>query len=966
MPTYKSLVVNSIEDDLTVVLGPVDDNVSILNLYVTGAGALLTSVVISDFNNSTVEIDAQGSVTGNSQSSLDTISLVGKDDSLLNDGTILGSTGSSGVDYTAVQLATASDDVISNNGYIGGETAISFGNAGFNNGADANQVVNAGTIAGQQFAIDTGGNTNSLVIENSGDITSAGLSTSTLAGSALHFNDGSSVVDSIINTGKISAPDFAIVSEDDALDISNSGSIQGGLDLENNAAAVVDNAGVWQAGDDGLDGLQFDGASDDSLTNSGTITGAVAFTGGGRDDRVTNSGAIEGALDLSSDPVAVVDNASGGKITDGVSVAAGGKVENAGAIDDDVTLTGGDGQFDNTGEVAGAVSLGGGDNTFANAGTVTGALQVGASGTGKDSIANSGALDGGVSISAANPAYGAEQFVNDATGSVAGGVSITGVGATDNFQNFGEISGAVTLENGPFDNGGEIDGQVTVNSDNETIYNFGAIDGDDSPEPALFLHGAFGKDTVINSGEIAGGIGFDTNSDSLFNWSTGIISSKIAGYAVGVAGYGFIMKNVGRLDGSVLVNGGADAVWNWGAVAGSLNLGASDDAITNNGTIEGAVTLRGDYSRADKLHNRGEIEGGVAMAASADEYVVNALSGAVAGGVTFNGTHAMLRNRGAIDGDASTEPATLGVSMQSGDDTLINRGSIDDGVSFLGADLGHDYLLNGPTGILSGGVIFGGNDDTLANRGGIDGQYSTSEPGSTMLSGADTVFNRGEIDGGFGFIGATAKGGDAFYNSVGGAVDDGLSFAGAGDVLINRGVIDSAPLDQQGVSILSGGDYLQNDDLISGEVTFTAGASSGGDQLYNGAGATITGGVVMSGNNSTFDNLGDIAGDASLSGNADSVYLAGTLAAVSLQGNGDVVSLSNLFGEQTIYGFNSTDTLILSSNDFADVAAVQAAMSQATGAINGADTIIRLDANDSITFVGVTEATVNAAKFEFL
>jgi hypothetical protein len=49
------------------------------------------------------------------------------------------------------------------------------------------------------------------------------------------------------------------------------------------------------------------------------------------------------------------------------------------------------------------------------------------------------------------------------------------------------------------------------------------------------------------------------------------------------------------------------------------------------------------------------------------------------------------------------------------------------------------------------------------------------------------------------------------------------------------------------------------------------------------------------------------------------------------------------------------------ANDFGIFTAVQSAMSQV-----GADTVIRLDATDSITLVGVTKSSLVSADFKFV
>ncbi len=1043
-----------------------DDNLTISagdDLVITATGALLYSSVTMNGVNQNIDIASQGQILSNKNAAVTFNGAM--TDVLTNYGSIVGGEGTQGV-FVDDSVGTT----IVNGGTIDDSIDYYEGVAG--NYDD--MIQNTGMISGEDNAIIRTSQVNPLIVENSGNIVTTSLYFFGYI-SAIYLDDAEGVVDIIDNAGTISSSDDAIMSLDDSLRIKNTGTIEGGLLLSNGASADVDNSGDWQADNERVSGLNFNGASRDSLTNSGTIDaavsmtagddtisnsgtldGAVTFVGSGQNDQLTNAGKIQGAIGIGY--AATITNALNGVITGAVSFGGDGTLDNDGAIDGNVTLNTGGGQLDNTGDIAGAVALNNGQTKFDNTGDVSGGLTVGSNGLGGDTITNAGTLDGGVVIDDSSPSYSAEAIVNQAIGSIGGGVSVSGLGATDTFENLGEISGAVSLATGPFTNDGKIDGPVSLKSGGDEIDNSGAIYSDAAAATTLYVSSGGGHDTIVNFGAVTGEIAIAANADALYNWSSGTIASNGSTFAVFDTGNALTMKNAGEIDGGVYVSGGSSSIWNWGAVNGDFNIGAYKDAFVNNGKVAGAVVVRNAQSVADKLHNRGEIEGGVSLSASVGEILVNALSGAVVGGVAFAGTQATLHNRGSVDGDAAN--GTLGVSMASGDDVLINRGSIDDAVAFLGANpLGHDFLLNGPTGDLNGGAWFAGADDTLVNRGVLDAQYSVSGPGSRMASGHDVVFNRGSIDGGLSFNGASATGHDVLYNNIGGYIDDGLSFAGDDDVLVNKGTLDNdgAP-SESGVLMLSGHDYVVNDGAISGGVSFAGASPAGHDSLSNTAAATISGGVSFGGaydtlvNEGTIDggltlqsgedrvtNIGQIFGDVDfngglfspstqeyfnnsgmvqgnvnlaglsiqftntgkISGNVyidDSVQLydTGTISgSLRLDGqlnsqdntlditgaiNGgiylsfhpnDIDSLvfDNLFGEQTIYNFiaaGNFDTITFTSNDFANYAAVQAAMTQTAPTSGGDDTIIRLDAADSITLFGVKESTLTSGNFKFV
>ena len=82
----------------------------------------------------------------------------------------------------------------------------------------------------------------------------------------------------------------------------------------------------------------------------------------------------------------------------------------------------------------------------------------------------------------------------------------------------------------------------------------------------------------------------------------------------------------------------------------------------------------------------------------------------------------------------------------------------------------------------------------------------------------------------------------------------------------------------------------------------------------------------------------------------------------------DTYLFADGWGTDTVVGFvagigSLDDVADIAAFDFADFAAVQAAMTSAGG---GADTLLQLDADDSILFEGVAMAGFDASDFGFV
>ncbi len=115
----------------------------------------------------------------------------------------------------------------------------------------------------------------------------------------------------------------------------------------------------------------------------------------------------------------------------------------------------------------------------------------------------------------------------------------------------------------------------------------------------------------------------------------------------------------------------------------------------------------------------------------------------------------------------------------------------------------------------------------------------------------------------------------------------------------------------------------------------------------------------VSGSNGTIDMNGS---DASVTGNSNTFNMVGANI-VSAFGASDAFVFGPAIGVDTINDFASTDTLQFSAKDFNSYFALTNSgdMKQV-----GANTVISLDAADTVTLTGVTIGSLTAAQFKFV
>ena len=268
----------------------------------------------------------------------------------------------------------------------------------------------------------------------------------------------------------------------------------------------------------------------------------------------------------------------------------------------------------------------------------------------------------------------------------------------------------------------------------------------------------------------------------------------------------------------------------------------------------------------------------------------------------------------------------------AGDDTLIGVS----GADTLYGEAGDDHLDGGG----SADILYGGTgNDRLFGRGGADELYG--EDGDDELNGASVA---DYLDGG--------AGADTIYGVGGGDT----IFGGAGNDIINAGggndTVDGGA-DDDDIQGKGGADTLHGG---SGNDTINGGSAN--DTLFGDAGNDT---LVGAGGKDTL-NGGD--GDDNLNGGGNNDILTGGLGNDTLTGGStrDFFIFDDGFGSDTITDFtNNLDKIDLSAHSTLNsLAAVLLVATQV-----GLDTVIALDANNTITLQNFTLANLNAADFVF-
>ena len=141
-----------------------------------------------------------------------------------------------------------------------------------------------------------------------------------------------------------------------------------------------------------------------------------------------------------------------------------------------------------------------------------------------------------------------------------------------------------------------------------------------------------------------------------------------------------------------------------------------------------------------------------------------------------------------------------------------------------------------------------------------------------------------------------------------------------------------------------------------GETVYLNGPSSDAVSLY----ATDGNWDVLYGSNAAVTLNGS---QATVIGSNDTVYL-NSGSTTTLNGSGENLVLQQAsYGNIWVCGFNSSDVLTFSESDWSSFSAL---LSSGNITQSGANTIIRLDASDSVTLYNVTMSSISPSQFKFV
>ena len=515
--------------------------------------------------------------------------------------------------------------------------------------------------------------------------------------------------------------------------IKNSGSIVGvadGISIEGGTASSVTNAGSIIGISHAI--FDFSGLSNDTVSNTGTISGNVDLAGG--TNTLINSGSISGVL-------------AGGTGTD---------------------------NFTNSKSISGHVELGTGINALANSGTI-GADGAGVSvrggATGSDNVTNSGTLSASISLldgtnsvlnsgtvgmDAANRSFaggsGADTVTNRAT--LLGGVNMAvGANLLNNSGTVGRLTGTPSLEGASYagsleadhvSNSGRLLGAVNAGDGTNSVFNFGTI-GTDIYGDSIIT--GTGEDTITNAARVSTKLG--TGGRISGDIVTGDGNDTVIDYVTFRYKVGTVWKTVtasGQINGVVDLGAGNDGFYG-GAFRETVKDGNGGDVYRLGGGDDRYIAT----GAAANLDGYDVIDGGAgildfydARAASSGGVVINLDTIAHSEANTGNGVTEAMANR-AIGTDVVGQPPS---SVTAPYDTVTNFERVS-GTQFadvifgsgfaneLAGNAGDDHLwgfggndqINGGAG--TDAIIGGAGADTMAGGAGDDTfwYFSVSDSG---------------------------------------------------------------------------------------------------------------------------------------------------------------------------------------------------------------------------------------------
>jgi trimeric autotransporter adhesin len=452
------------------------------------------------------------------------------------------------------------------------------------------------------------------------------------------------------------------------------------------------------------------------------------------------------------------------------------------------------------------------------------------------------------------------------------------------------------------------------------------------------------------------------------------------------------------------VTGNYDQIAQAGPSKLTLNAGSTNDVIA----IGAGPSGFGDYPNSDTYSTTSASNASIMLAAGAADVL------------TGSGNQISLANGDTLTASSNTISIAAGatVTLTGSSDTInVSSGSVinfgassTDTLSTAGLTLN---LTNGDVitassetiGVAASAtatVTGSGNTITLANGAKLT---ASNDAISAAAAASVTVTGNGDtITGGSGAVinlgtsstdtvataGLTVKlvSGDsltASSDTVSVAASTTVTVTGNSDTItggsgtvINLGANSTDTVSTTGVTVklVSGDSLTASSDTVSVAAGASATITGNSDTITGGAGSIInfgasstdtvstTGLALNLANSDTITASSETVGMANSStdkvtGNSN-VFNVGSGDTLTLSGTSETVQYGTVTGADTLTGFASSDIIQLSHLDFANWTALQAAMTQ-----SGSNTVIRLDASDTITLTGVTKTNLTSSEFRF-
>jgi autotransporter-associated beta strand protein len=746
-------------------------------------------------------------------------------------------------------------------------------------------------------------------VTGSGSVVITG-GTESFSGTLTNGGPGAAVVlagtqSGLVNSGTINGSGLAIATTGVAASVVNTstGSIQGGISLNQSGAFTLDNAGTIGGGVGGTaasitlvnraggvinqDGVYVEGPQV-TIVNAGYVTGAASALG-------TNAGVGTG--------VSTVINAAGGQLVAGLSSAYGG-------------------HYDNAIQVWGATS------TFSNFGTALG-----------------GADQGGAGV-AVNLANGGSATVNLFAGSTTGAVVAEYGPTTINLytgtgSGFAGLTYDLTTGNVLSGNQSDADHIVLQAAGANAAAVFGAIDLGSAPSGTINLRGQ-GDGTAANGAAATLALDQVANLSILQKLDTGTWTLTGASASPGATVYagdgtpsGVLNFAGSGLTGDIYVNGAtivaqANGAFGTGTIhaidptieyaatgtfANNISLETTAASAPTSLTVDAGVTatLTGaiyNGAGAGVLANQAVVFNGAGVAVLTGTNTYTGTTAIDAGAtVALSGAGSIAQSSGvAANGTFDISGTTAGASITS----LAGSGQVNLGGQTLTLTSAGDLF----TGVIADGGLSGGTGGSLTIAGGTEtltgsnsftGQTTITSGATLALAGSGAIAqSSGVVANGSFDISDTTAGASITSLSGSGQVNLGgqtLTLTGAGDTF--SGVIADGGVGGGtggSLTIAGGTETLTGTNTYTGATTINGGATlrlGDGGATGSVAGAIIDNGLVQ------FNHSGQQTFGAGLSGSGSVEVVAGDLVVTQLSRVGGAVTIDN--GATLEWGNGSVD-----------------------------------------------------------